>query len=88
MAYRDALGMPVESVEDYDKGIGCMYTLEDLRAVLKMFPKRELSLITWIRQFLTAKKPIFSWDDPIPAIYNAFVRPFRYLKRRIRKLDL
>jgi len=85
MAYRDALGMPVESVTNYKEGVGCMYSLDDFRAAAKMFSKRELSFLTWIKQFFAAKKPIFSWADPLPAVHNALDRSFRFFKRRFVK---
>jgi D-aspartate ligase len=85
MAYRDALHMPIASIEAYAEGVGCMYGFEDFRAASKMFFKRELSPLTWIGEFLTAKRPIFSWADPVPAIVNVASRPLRFIKRRIMK---
>jgi len=85
MAYRDALGMSVDRIEQYDEGVGCMYVLDDLRAASKMVFKRKLSVFTWIRQLLTAKKPIFALDDPIPAVANALARPFRYARKKFKR---
>jgi len=85
MAYRDALGLPVESVVTYDEGVGCMYTPDDFRAAFRMFIRRELSVFTWMKQFFTAKKPIFSRDDPLPAVHNTVSLPFRLFKRKSRE---
>lgn len=82
MAYQDALGEPVASVEAYKEGIGCMYSFDDFRVALRMFFKGELSFFKWCRQFLTAKKAIYSWDDPLPALCNFLARPFRFIRRK------
>jgi predicted ATP-grasp superfamily ATP-dependent carboligase len=83
MAYRDALEMPVVPVQVYQEGVGCMYVLNDLRAAMPLIKSGEMSLITWLRQFLRAKNPIFSWDDPLPAVVNALRAPFRYFRKKV-----
>jgi len=82
MAYLDALGEPVAPVGAYREGVGCMYSFDDFRVALRMFFKGDLSCLTWCRQFLTAKKPIYSLDDPFPALCNFLARPVRFIRRK------
>lgn len=85
MAYRDALDLTVESVDSHEVGVGLMYSLIDIRAAVKLFAKGKLSPFTWLKQFITAKKPIFSRDDPLPAVYSTLAVPLRYLRKMFRK---
>jgi len=85
MAYRDALELSVASVKSYREGKGCMYGLNDFFAAWRMFLEGRLSPASWALEFLISKKPVFSWDDPCPAIYNFLERPYHYLKNTIFK---
>jgi len=83
LAYQDALGLPINTVSDYDVGVGCMYSLFDLLVAIKMFKNKKLSLKSWLSEFLAAEKPIFSWRDPIPAIMNFAQRLKSYFLRKV-----
>jgi len=67
-AYRDALGLPVESVNSYRVGVGWVNLGNDARAAGPLFRRGELSLGSWIWSWLTSKKAVFRWDDPLPSL--------------------
>jgi len=83
MAYRDALGMPVASVDSYREGKGCMYSLNDFLTAWKLFTAGRMSPVSWVREFLRAKKPVFSWDDPLPSAGNLIEKPWRFIKNKL-----
>jgi D-aspartate ligase len=66
-AYRDALGLPVETVTRYRVGATCMYPYYDYHAyrgdgwTLRKFA-------AWLGAFLNARQPIFRWSDPRPGL--------------------
>ncbi|MEJ2482912.1 MAG: hypothetical protein P8049_07305 [Gemmatimonadota bacterium] len=68
MAYRNALGGAVETVESYRIGVECVYPYMDLSACLALRRAGELSLTEWARSWIGAQQPVFRWDDPWPAI--------------------
>ncbi len=63
---RDALGLPVQTVEHYRVGATCMYPYYDY------FASREggwglTGAFRWMGALARAQQPIFTWDDPVPA---------------------
>jgi predicted ATP-grasp superfamily ATP-dependent carboligase len=68
MAYRDALGQPVETVESYRTAVACVYPYMDLSACLALRRAGELSLMEWARSWIGARQPVFRWNDPWPAV--------------------
>jgi len=85
LAYQDALELPVDTVSGYDEGVGLMYTSYDRKIAKRLRKEKKLSLKSWYWEFLTAKKPIFSWDDPYPVIFMFFKRLSNYTKRKLSK---
>ncbi len=67
MAYRDALGEGVETVESYRTGVACVYPYMDLSACQALRRSGDLSLADWARSWIGARQPVFRWDDPWPA---------------------
>ncbi|MCL7969810.1 MAG: hypothetical protein M8867_09335 [marine benthic group bacterium] len=67
MAYRDALGEAVPTVESYRTGVACVYPYMDLSACQSLRRSGELSLAEWARSWAGARQPVFRWDDPWPA---------------------
>jgi D-aspartate ligase len=70
MAYRDALGYPVEAVGKYEIGRRCVFFVHDLRAWKEQQLPRA-SLWSWIRPWFGADATPFHWNDPAPAIAYA-----------------
>jgi predicted ATP-grasp superfamily ATP-dependent carboligase len=68
MAYRDALGEPVESVDSYRTGAVCVYPYMDYFACRELLRAGELSPGEWIRSWAGAVQPVFRRDDPWPAV--------------------
>ena len=68
MAYRDALGKPVESVDSYRTGATCVYPYMDYFACRELLMAGELSPGEWIRSWSGAVQPVFRRDDPWPAV--------------------
>ncbi len=66
MAYRDALGEEVASVTSYRSGRTCVYPYWDFNACRELHRTGQLSLASWAWSWLTARQPIWAWDDPMP----------------------
>jgi predicted ATP-grasp superfamily ATP-dependent carboligase len=68
MAYRDALGLRCEPVRSYQVGRRCVTFHLDLKAYLRLRRQKHLSFWSWIRSWLHADHPVFSWTDPGPSV--------------------
>jgi predicted ATP-grasp superfamily ATP-dependent carboligase len=66
MAYRDALGLPVASVERYAVGRRCVHPQHDRAVGLRLWREGSLSLWSLARSWLGASQPVLCWDDPLP----------------------
>jgi predicted ATP-grasp superfamily ATP-dependent carboligase len=77
MAYRDALGLPVEPVPSYRIGATCVDAYFDRPACAAARRGGELSLLGWARFWAGARPVTFAWDDPGPAIAWLIARLFR-----------
>ncbi|MFQ5721711.1 MAG: hypothetical protein ACE5GI_04410, partial [Candidatus Aminicenantales bacterium] len=86
LAYQDALVLPVNTTTKYKEGIGCMNTFLDLKVIIKEYKCQKLSIKSWLWEFLASKKPIFSWADPMPAIFRFFEIAFIYTKKLFCKV--
>lgn len=67
MAYRDALGLPVEPVPTYALGRHCVVG-SDRFACWALFRRGQLSAGAWLRSWLGARQMLFAWDDPVPGV--------------------
>lgn len=67
MAYRDALGLPVEPVRGYPAGRHCVVGA-DWSACRALHRRGELSARSWLRSWLGARQLLFAWDDPLPGL--------------------
>jgi len=74
MAYRDALGLEVQSVEDYAVGVHCVFPCCDLSTSIRMMRKGELRFGSWVSSWLQARQAIFHWNDPLPSVANVIAR--------------
>ena len=82
MAYRDALGLPVEPATAYRVGRTLVYPHYDYGACREQLRKGQLSFWTWARSWLTAEQPVFRWSDPLPAL----IETSEGLGRRLRHM--
>jgi predicted ATP-grasp superfamily ATP-dependent carboligase len=69
MAYRDALGLPVETVREYATGRHYYYPYTDLFAGWRAIRERRLTPWGWARSWIGAYQPLFSGADPLPAVF-------------------
>jgi D-aspartate ligase len=68
MAYRDALGLPVDKVRDYEVGRRCIFALNDLRAWRERGQNRGAGPWSLFRSWLRSDSTPFHWNDPAPAL--------------------
>lgn len=67
MAYREALGLPVEPATTYHVGRRCAYLYYDFHAYRAARRTGDLPFIAWARSVAGASQPLFRWSDPNPA---------------------
>lgn len=67
MAYRDALGLPVEPVTSYRVGRRCVYPYYDYSAYRELRRRGQMSFLAWAASLFGASQPVFRWSDPYPA---------------------
>jgi predicted ATP-grasp superfamily ATP-dependent carboligase len=79
MAYRDALGQDPGSAWGGTDGVELVYGYYDLQACRS----GRISARDCLRSWLTSDKPIFSWDDPWPAIWNLSRRVRAWIRNRL-----
>jgi predicted ATP-grasp superfamily ATP-dependent carboligase len=70
MAYRDALGLPVEAVSEFELGRCCVDVLQDLRAFRYGRKQRGESVWSWLKFIISADKISFRWTDPAVALIS------------------
>lgn len=80
MAYRDALGLPVEPVTEYAIGRHYIYPYTDLFGGWLAIREGTLTLSSWARSWPGAYQPLFSWDDPLPAAFASL----DFARRKLR----
>jgi D-aspartate ligase len=68
LAYRDALGLELETVPGYPTGVRCVLLHLDTKAFLYERRHSGLGVFTWLRSVIGAKPTVFSWSDPLPAL--------------------
>jgi predicted ATP-grasp superfamily ATP-dependent carboligase len=78
MAYRDALGLPVEPVTTYEVGRHYFNPYADVLREGKVRPW------TLARSWVGAYQPLFAWDDPLPAVVVFGHELRRVIRRRMR----
>jgi predicted ATP-grasp superfamily ATP-dependent carboligase len=65
MAYRDALGLPIETPRPYRAGRRCVYLVNDFKAYPFNGPG---SAVEWLRSWFGADETLFAFDDPWPGV--------------------
>ena len=82
LAYREALGLPVDSIGGYVVGARCVLPGADVRAFLALRASDELGLVRWLRSWVGASHAVFSPDDPLPILRQLGEVAARRLRRR------
>ena len=77
LAYRDALGLPLETVATYRVGRRCLHLANDFRAYCEQRKAGGMSLWSWIQPWLGAEDGLLRWNDPGPGIayYSQCLKP-------------
>jgi predicted ATP-grasp superfamily ATP-dependent carboligase len=79
MMYRDALGLHVPTIQHYAVGHALVYPYYDLFACLPAWRAGTLSIAQWGWSWASSTKPLFAWDDPMPAIRSTTAWVGRHL---------
>jgi D-aspartate ligase len=66
MAYDDALGRSVASLETYRVGATCIYPYYDFFAMRPLVRSGRAGWGRWVSELSGALQPIACWDDPMP----------------------
>ena len=82
LAYRDALGLPVDEVQEYKVGRRCVHPPFDVRAYRRLRREGQLGLWSWVRSWITAEQPVFCWGDPGPGMANLLLTVRGYWRDR------
>ena len=84
MAYADALGLPVESVDRYETGRCCVHISYDLAAHWSADPGIG-GFARWLRSCKGVEDIFYRWDDPWPGVTSMFSSLRTYLRRVLRQ---
>jgi len=85
MAYRDALGLPLEDVSAYRCGVRMVSPYDDMFWAHHAWSKGELHMGAWLRSWLGAQQPLFNWTDPAPSLRDWCTMSYRALRRFVRR---
>jgi len=83
MAYLDSLEMDVKTIENYRTDYGLIYPYYDFSACMQMMKNRELSIVSWLKSWLTSSKANFFIRDPIPSIIGTLNWLIWFIRHRI-----
>ena len=83
MAYRDALGLPVDEVKGQRVGARLVYPYYDYFACRDAVRAGTLSRRAWARSWFGAQQPLFNWSDPLPALAEAWEAVAGRLRKRL-----
>ncbi|HSM59948.1 MAG TPA: hypothetical protein VK849_04080 [Longimicrobiales bacterium] len=85
MAYRDALGEPVDTIDRYDVGRRLVFPYYDSRACAHLVREGELAWGDMLRSWLGADGVYFARDDPAPALASLALTGSRVFRGRLRR---
>jgi D-aspartate ligase len=71
LAYEDALGLDVVSIEDYEVNKKHMLAPQHLRALLALRKEHKVTVRSWLGSTWGASDAISRWSDPLPAVAMA-----------------
>jgi predicted ATP-grasp superfamily ATP-dependent carboligase len=72
MAYRDALGLPVAPVLNYEIGRRCIFPVNDLRAWMEEHRHGKASVWSLLETWIRSDGTPFHWNDPGPALNHMY----------------
>lgn len=83
MAYKDAIGLPVDDVCDYRVGERCVLLPQDMRAYVhsRRHTPDHPALRQWLASWIGATPTVLALDDPLPAL----TVPSVVARRRVRR---
>jgi predicted ATP-grasp superfamily ATP-dependent carboligase len=84
LAYRDALGLPLDPPRGYRAGRTCVLPGADVRAFLSLRRRGGAALAPWLRSWAGASHAVWSLDDPVPAASQLVSVGARRLRRLVR----
>lgn len=84
MAYRDALGLKVNSVDDYPVGRTLVYPYYDFQACREEWRKGELKVGSVLRSWVGADHAVFAFDDWWPFLADLLGLCWSFVARRVR----
>lgn len=85
LAYLDAIGESVPTINRYKVGVKLVYPYLDFYSCLASLRARELTVKQWLHSWLTAKQAVFDWSDPIPSIAWSVSELFAKVRSRFRR---
>lgn len=80
LAVKDALGLPVSTIDSYALGRRCVYPSYDWSAAQIERSQGRLSLLGMARSWIGAYQPVFRWNDPAPVLGSIL----RTIRRRLK----
>jgi predicted ATP-grasp superfamily ATP-dependent carboligase len=82
IAYRRALGLPVEPVRGYKLDVRMWHPIEDLRALGQYRAEGSLSVASWLASVMHRQHfPLLSLDDPGPSLASLSVKGRRLTRK-------
>jgi D-aspartate ligase len=72
LAYRDALGLSSEPIRSYKVNRRCVTLDLDVKSYLFLRQQKQINFWQWLRSWLGADHPVFSYTDPGPAMKMLF----------------
>lgn len=85
LAYGDALGEPIPSIDRYASGRTCVYPYFDFAACRRLYREGRIGLLSWAWSWLRSKQPVFEWSDPLPAMSATATLLKKSLRRRFAR---
>lgn len=82
LAYRDALGLPLDDIESYDVGKRLIYPDRDMRALRDLPGVTWVDKLRWLIRLLGARQPMFMMSDPVPAVCDLARQIRGFVSRR------
>jgi len=83
LAYRAALGLPLDPPKRYEVGRTMMYPYYDHPACRALVPGRVAAARRFLADLVRADQPVFCWDDPGPALRHWARRAPGIVARRL-----
>jgi predicted ATP-grasp superfamily ATP-dependent carboligase len=86
LAHREATGEPIADVTTYTVGATCLFPYHDFSVARRLFASGQLSASEWARSWLSARRPIHEWTDPMPGTVRVASLGAHYIGHRAQRL--